>query len=224
MTLPFDIDPLLCSMTSLFGEDGLALALDQHERWVQALGRRGTQAVLVGHDLRPHPLHGRQLTEIVMAECDLSGMDLSGCDLVGAFLNNSLLRGCDLSGALLACTHLAEADFTDALLRNADLTKLEASWGTSFERADLRGATLTNAYLDRVRFDGAKLEGCCLDGVTLSEVYLVGANLRGLVIPDRFDPVSAYVGEREGSTVRLEGDALRDWLIAEAARPISPTV
>jgi thymidylate kinase len=94
-------------------------------------------------------LRAVDVSDELLAGCDLSWADLEGATLSGAVLARASLVGARLVGADLAGANLFGADLTDADLTDAQLTG-----------ADLTGARLIDANLERaqlrdVRYDGS---------------------------------------------------------------------
>ena len=85
------------------------------DRW------RGERKVMIGLDLRDWEPLDRDLRELHLKSCDLSGARLAGVDLRHANLSLCNLRGADLRGANLYGADVEGADFVDADLRDVDL-------------------------------------------------------------------------------------------------------
>lgn len=94
--------------------------------------------VFIGLDLTGWKPKSRDLRQLHLKNCDLSGVVLSGTDLRHSNLSLSRLVGADLSGADLSGSDLEGADFSGA---------------------DLTDADLSDSLLSAARFDGSKLAG-----------------------------------------------------------------
>jgi uncharacterized protein YjbI with pentapeptide repeats len=135
----------------------------------------------------------------------LQGVDLSGLDLSWLDLRGANLMGASLAGATLRQTELGEwlpierwvpyaigesasmdeakfprvrAVLTEANLAGADLT------GANLERAFLRDANLRGAKLTGARLREATLYGANLANAILDDADLTGADMQGVVLTD----------------------------------------
>jgi uncharacterized protein YjbI with pentapeptide repeats len=82
-------------------------------------------------------------------------------------------------GSLKACVEAAvrrRIDLTGADLRNGDLRGIKLSFAV-FERADLSGACLADAFLAYVVFSGARLAGADFTNAYLPYANFIGADL-----------------------------------------------
>ena len=91
------------------------------------------------------------------------------------------LAGADLKRAHLSEAHLGRADLSGANLRIATLTEAFLR-GTNLTHADLGqanlgGANLSEANLKETNLNGADLSGADLGGANLSRAYLIGTEL-----------------------------------------------
>ena len=144
------------------------------------LRRRGLS--LAGRDLRNAKLEFAELYGADLSGADLSGADLSNARLLGAELAGARLHRVDLHGAQLAPGALNRVrELERAYLARLDLTGTDFSVGGG-TGANLRGAQLYSAILNRVRMRGAELRGAKLweaelDRADLHEAELEGADL-----------------------------------------------
>ncbi len=162
------------------------------------------------------PLAGVDLSGVDLRGVDLRGVDLAGAILIGTVLDGSALDGascvgivahrasaigttwvgCDLTEADLSVAILEQSDFTDAKLTRVNAPQLRATQ-SRFLRANLDGASLTDALLDgasftqaiarksdfsgsalaSARFDGADLTDAKLYDIVAPRLVLDGANL-----------------------------------------------
>jgi hypothetical protein len=154
---------LLGGGIALLSGVGVAIAVFSAERGFDTTLRRREEAAAkqnllmslsMTQDLTGVDLRGRDLRDIVLRDKRLDSADLSGADLRLASLSNcsmedTMLKDADLRdaylGTALAVRSIAAigADFTGADLRGA--TVIGDVRRALFDRADLRGADLTNA-------------------------------------------------------------------------------
>ena len=172
-------------------------------------------------DLRGADLRDVNFREAILIEADLCGALLDHANLQGANLGLAdcrctILQNANLRGARLALADFRGTDLTAADLRKANLDGADFQWGplrlttegiqgtipenpsrrTHLNEADLRGATLRNAYfqgsdLTNADFEGADLTGShfgrafvrdsgdpAIDDISLFNTVLTGANFR----------------------------------------------
>lgn len=108
-------------------------------------------ATLIRSRLEGADLRYADLREAQLHEADLSDADLFRANLDGAFLCGTKLRRARLFGASLRRAQVTVADFRRADLREADLDNADlresTGQGASFERANLKHATLSGCIL-----------------------------------------------------------------------------
>ncbi len=160
------------------------------------LRRKNLQGLdLSGMDLRNADLWGANLKQANLSQSNLSGLNLDlsvmvGINLSGANLSNTSIfgvhmGGADLSGANLRGSRII-ATLDGANLSNADLSG--ADWGVdiknqpmgqmrvSLKNANLSGARLVDANLNRAMLRFAKFIGADLQGTNLFRADLAGAD------------------------------------------------
>lgn len=126
-----------------------------------------------------------ELTGVTFGDNDLTGASFRRAEMRNtgyedATLTNADLFRADLRGASFTNGGIAGADFERADLRRATLVRTDASdrgLRTSFRRAKLTGADLSDAD-----FSGAIFERANLTGVNFTEAILTGARFRRAVV------------------------------------------
>ena len=126
--------------------------LAQHKLWVDSGRKSGTQAGLIGADLRDAHLNqadlaGADLNGALLSRAHLNDADLAEANLETVFLNGADLRGANLSGANLYNAALEDANLSNASLQDAHL-QTAILQGTDLTGADLRGADLEHAVFE----------------------------------------------------------------------------
>ena len=106
---------------------------------------------------------GATLTNITFS----SGVNLSGVGFINANLSNSSLvnanlEDADFRNAILINTDLTGANFESADLGSADLRHMRADNRTTFEKADLAKANLSDVVWSNADFDEADMSGANL--------------------------------------------------------------
>ena len=158
-------------------------------------------------------LSGLDFSGAVLRDARLNKTSLRGCRFVGAVLDQAWLMNADLTGADMKGASLYQAQLIGAKLDDADLSDVRApanftrsslkaaklvnadlgadmknqSMGLIrgvLNNADLDGANLTGANLNRVDFEFASLRGTNLTGANLTYADLGGADLTGARIGD----------------------------------------
>ena len=100
----------------------LAVALEEHEKWLDTGGREGVRADLRQWNLRDADLSLRDLRQAILVDADLSGANLYSANLEGASLLRCHLHGANLQEANLADTKgLREEQLSGADLNGARL-------------------------------------------------------------------------------------------------------
>lgn len=142
--------------------------LIQHEKWVEAGGRKGARADFTGQSLRGVDLRGREL----------SAVSFKGADLTAAKLSHAKLAAADFSGATLHYTDMGGADLRGADFGSAHLLH------TSFEAADLTDLMLRDGGALPTRFGGARLEWTTFARALFDPARLHGAERENIILPD----------------------------------------
>ncbi|MBS0255149.1 MAG: pentapeptide repeat-containing protein [Proteobacteria bacterium] len=124
------------------------------------------------------------------------GLDLSGLDLSGAFVDGISLQWCNFTGARMQnlvgtpvlspgavfynqCIIAPGADLRGADLSGAVLDRLDLT-GADFSGANLTGASFNNSNLTNVRFVGADLTNAVMHNTGLCNTDFSGARLYGI--------------------------------------------
>jgi len=166
-------------------------------------GARLDNAVFFGADLQE-----ADLTEASMRRCDLRGAclrgaDLSGADLFEADLREGSIAAVDRVKGLRLLEHATRvAEIHGATLIGANLERSKMS-GVVAIRADFTDAVLKDAKLVRANLKQATMTGANLAGADLSGADLSGADLRDTVL------VGATIYACNTTDTRMDG-ALTD--------------
>jgi uncharacterized protein YjbI with pentapeptide repeats len=120
-------------------------------------------------------------------------LDLAGYDFTFPLSSTPSFSGINFSGAKLDGVSLWGADrdwpdegaarFTWANLKNASLRNAYF-WKNSFANANLSGADMTGSEFENVSFNGANLQNAILDGAKFVNCDLVGADMTGASLID----------------------------------------
>jgi uncharacterized protein YjbI with pentapeptide repeats len=178
----FGADP---GLLIFYTDDNRAVTLDYHPRDpLAALRNINCFAFPEGCDLREARFDGADLTDFILANCDLEGASFIGANLTRTRFDYSNLsrsklsnviglrasfKGADLSEADLTSAHLAQANLTDSTLHR-----------TVLHRAVLSEANLRSAHAESAVMDEVVLTGSDLSDVTLDDANLFGGDLSGV--------------------------------------------
>jgi uncharacterized protein YjbI with pentapeptide repeats len=138
--------------------------------------RRGLEKG-VRPDLTRLNLSGRDLSDHLLNQCDLSFSDLSGSKLP-MLIPTCRLEGTKLDGATFnseserETVRLLQLLWTDVPRFTRELTGRANLHGCDLSSADLRGLTLKSGA-----FVGARLEGARFEGAKLKDIHFLEANL-----------------------------------------------
>ena len=99
--------------------------------------------------------------------------NFNGINLSGAMLDGISVWGADRDWPDEGAPVFTNANLKGASLRNAYFIK------NSFSNADLSGANMTGIKLEWVNLEGANLQNAILDGATMIHCDLTGANMDG---------------------------------------------
>ena len=166
-------------------------------------GARLDHAVFFGADLQE-----ADLTEASMRRCDLRGAclrgaDLSGADLFEADLREGSIAAVDRTKGLRLLEHSNRvAEIQGATLAGANLERSKMS-GVVAVRADFTDAVMKDAKLVRANLKQCNMNGANLAGADLSGADLSGADLRDAVL------VGATIYACNTTDTRMDG-ALTD--------------
>jgi uncharacterized protein YjbI with pentapeptide repeats len=137
-------------------EEELEKILDDHEIWLATEGEEGTNAELMGYDLKEANFSGRKLRKIFVESSDLRGQKFIDFDLKetlflevnfqGATFWNSDMSGAnfqrsDLSNAKLWRAKLNDANLSDVNLQNSELHYIKGLSTAKIQHANFKGAT-----------------------------------------------------------------------------------
>ena len=164
------------------------------------------KADLRGVDRRDVNFREAILIEADLCEVLLDDTNLQGANLALADFRCTILQNANLRGARLALADFRGADLTSADLRKANLDGANFQWGplrlttegiqgaipespsrrTQLKEADLRGATLRNAYFQGTDLTGSHFgraialdaDDSVIDDMPLFNTVLTGANFR----------------------------------------------
>jgi uncharacterized protein YjbI with pentapeptide repeats len=133
----------------------------------------------------------RDLRDIDLSFCDLTGWDFEGQNLTDAnlffsTLTNANLSGANLTGVGLGSTTLTNANLRGAIVKGADfnyteslsLTQAQLRSTASYEAKDLRGIELASKNLAGWDFKGQNLTGAYFYTARLTNTNFSGANLK----------------------------------------------
>jgi uncharacterized protein YjbI with pentapeptide repeats len=122
------------------------------------------------------------LTDKEFSADKITSISLRGRHLEGAVLVRTNLQSIDLTGAKLRGANLEFANLRDAKLECGNARRSNETIGVSHENddcADLRGANLGRANLERTSLEGAFLQGALLFKINLQGANLRNAHLQG---------------------------------------------
>jgi uncharacterized protein YjbI with pentapeptide repeats len=204
--------------------------IEAHEQWLRTSQEKGQQ--LFDGDL---DLHDLDLSERNLMMCIVPDANMNGALLRNTYMSYSNLCGVSfvdaiLDGAWIVKTDAWEANFTNVHMHNAHCIRLDLQ-KANLQHADLIGTTFYNADFDSANleytnfsntdlryayFYGAKMEHAILTGASVWDIALAGATGIESVVADWID----ISEDPENAPQRLEGEQARQWLLAQAARPL----
>jgi serine/threonine-protein kinase len=114
-------------------------------------------------------------------EIDLSNLNLAKAHLPSMILVNSICAQINFQGANLAGSKFEKADLSGAVLKDALLNRCYFSHA-NLQNADLRGADLSDAYLNYANLSGANLSGANLKGAKISDEQLAQAKTNFMTV------------------------------------------
>lgn len=195
----------------------IAGMLDTHQQWLESGGHRGQQFQLIEADLSHLDLSDRLLVDAIIPGCNFAFSLLRNTDFTYANVASCHFADVDLTGASFTKGNLSYARFVRAAMPFAKLLRAEC-WETEFAEvvltdADMRYGGLLESKLIRTDLRRSQMEGVALNNTTLQSV-----DWRGVQGIEQIQAVSATIVV-EGEALRLEGEALREWLVAAAIAP-----
>lgn len=150
-------------------------------------------------------LRGLRAPRIHFLDLDLRGVDMEGADLSSALFLRCDLGGANLARARLDGATLAETKADEAGFAGAKARGLRMVHGTTAARADFTGADLTQSNLRSTLLRGATFTDACLERSDISGADLGGAVLRrarargAVMVRTRLDEANLV------STILIEG-------------------
>ena len=222
-------------------EQADAICLKHDRLWTARPG--GARAVFSWLDLTGLNFRGRNLSDADFTGALLVGAKFTGArldhavffgaDLQEADLTEASMRRCDLRGACLRGADLSGADMFEADLREGSIAAVDKVKGLRLLEhatrvAEIHGATLTGANLERSKMSGviaikadftdavlkdaklvrANLKQCNMNGANLAGADLSGADLSGADLRDAV-LVGATIYACNTTDARMDG-ALTD--------------
>lgn len=187
---------------------------------------------------------GATLGQCIMLKVNLSGVRFAGADLSEANLVECILDGADFSGAILHKTTFVAsrgegvsfrearfrqglmvhgssfpgADFSDADMERANLRGTVFT-GARFDRANLRGADLSECDASRASLERTDIRGGLLIRTKLEDASLLGANLMDALASKARIPGADFTGANlfRADLSRVLGDGRTKFAEAEVA-------
>jgi uncharacterized protein YjbI with pentapeptide repeats len=196
----------------------------KHDRlWSAKPG--GARAVFAWLDLTGLDFRGRNL-----ADADFTGALMPGAKLTGARLDNAIffgadlqeadlteasMRRCDLRGACLRGADLTGADLFEADLREGSIAAVDRAKGLRLLEhatrvAEIHGATLIGANLERSKMSGAIAIRADFTDAIMKDAKLVRANLKQATM------TGANLAGADLSGADLSGADLRETVLVGA--------
>jgi uncharacterized protein YjbI with pentapeptide repeats len=196
----------------------------KHDRlWTAKPG--GARAVFSWLELTGLNFRGRNL-----ADADFTGALLAGAKFAGARLDNAIffgadiqeadfsgasMRRCDLRGACLRGADLSGADMFEADLREGQIAAVDKAKGLKLLEhanrvAEIHGATLVGANLERSKMSGAIAIRADFTDAIMKDAKLVRANLKQATL------TGANLAGADLSGADLSGADLRDSVLVGA--------
>lgn len=144
-------------------------------------------AIFFAADLRRANLKSAAMRRADLRGASMRGANLTGADLFECDLREGVIAQRDRNGGFKMLRHNeTPADMPGAILANANLERSKMSGvialQADFSDAIMRGIRLTRANLRRANLQGAILENADLSGADLSGANLSGAVLTGATI------------------------------------------
>ena len=96
--------------------------LDQHQLWIESVGKLGNRANLTGADLIRANLEGANLTDANLTDANLTDAKLTRANLTRANLTRANLTRANLTCANIENANLQGANLEAAILTDANLT------------------------------------------------------------------------------------------------------
>ena len=177
------------AMPPLIREDAQAALL--------AIGRRNSRHIQIEKEKGFRvDLHGSNLRNGDVRQCQLDGADLTWANLTNADLESATLVGADLTYANLSGAKMSRADFRKTVCRLARISLTKAH-NANFAEADLEGTIWYGAELDNASVSFATLRGADLTRATLS-----GTDISGTVFGNGGRRHEDYSGDLLGISSR----------------------
>ena len=173
------------------------------------IGIDETSSNLSEIDLANKDMSNRDLTETILIGANLSVTNLIGADLSGKYLADTILTGADLTNSNLTGADLSGKDLTEMILKGADLTDVNITG------AIVRGADLSYTNLSGVDLSDRDLTGTVLIYADLSDTNLTGVDLSG------FDLTSTNLSGQDFSSKDLTETILTGANLTDTILPVN---
>jgi uncharacterized protein YjbI with pentapeptide repeats len=200
-----------------------AICLKHDRLWTSRPG--GARAVFSWLDLTGLNFRGRNLADADFTGALLHGAKFAsakldnavffGADLQEADLTEASMRRCDLRGACLRGADLTGADLFEADLREGSIAAVDRAKGLrllehSTRVAEIHGATLIGANLERSKMSGAIAIRADFTDAVMKDAKLVRANLKQATM------TGANLAGADLAGADLSGADLRDTVLVGA--------
>ena len=173
------------------------------------IGIDETSSNLSEIDLANKDMSNRDLTKTILIGANLSDTNLIGADLSGKYLADTILTGADLTNSNLTGADLSGKDLTEMILKGADLTDVNITG------AIVRGADLSYTNLSGVDLSDRDLTGTVLIYADLSDTNLSGVDLSG------FDLTSTNLSGQDFSSKDLTETILTGANLTDTILPVN---
>lgn len=200
-------------------DSNLMSALEDHRRWLNTRGRKGSPLTLIDANLE-----GANLRLAILSEANLQGADLENALLEGGRLQetnlqNASLRGANLQRVFMPQSNLQGADLYAADLQEASIYEANLQGAnllsTNLQQADLHASNLQRALLKEAHLAHSDLQSANLQGASLQQADCVHANLRHAVMVDANLSLANFNGA-DLQSANLHGCNLQDTSLQQA--------
>ena len=152
-------------------QDELSARANEHRKWVQTAGERGSQMDLDNFDLTAMDLAGFLFEQVFLTGCRLSGLRLDSVDFYGSEFfscdfSDTCFVGCSFRKATLDYCNFSRARFVRCQFPRTDAYQSCFS-GCHFEDCSFIGFNLMESDLSRTVMIGIDWEEAYLDRVNL---------------------------------------------------------
>lgn len=182
----------------------------EHEMWINTLGKEGVKLVLDEIDLRSIVLDEEKYEQAYLANCIFDARNLKGNSFYLTKLFSTSFKNCILENIDFTKADLSYVDFSNATLFDVKLNKCDCI-ETNFRNAHIENANMQDSLFDSSDFRNATLSNVILSFSNFEEILVNGMTLNNVKGFDKIIDISINITDFDNPII-LKGEEAIYWL------------